>query len=97
MTIGFAHRRLMSLIHRSELSDRQLEELFEVHQTTVWRLKHGRIAKIEPYIAKLEAHLGGAAGLTTTDIVGDLAMWSEQSDELRKLLRALHAVMHDRA
>ena len=90
MPADYAQRRLLSLIERSKLSDKELEALFGVHQTTVWRLKNGRISKLKSYIDKLEERLSVREYDAINRALDDLAIWSEDSEPLRDALHALH-------
>jgi len=92
-----SHRRLISLLHRSGLSDRELEEVFGVHQSTVWRLKNGKIDKVQPYIEELEKHLGTGPDGTIEALLDDLLLWSTDSPELCQMLASLHRLMQDSA
>jgi hypothetical protein len=90
-------QKLLSLIERSGLSDDQLEGLFGVHQTTVWRLRHGRIAKIGKYVEALEAHFADAGEQSDRRMLEDLLALSHHSAEVRTILESLHSLMRETA
>jgi predicted XRE-type DNA-binding protein len=90
-------QKLRGLIDQSGMTDRELERLFGVAQSTVWRLKHGKIQKIQWYIAKLEAAMGVRDRATDEQVVSELDALSRHSPEMRRILRSLHALMQESA
>lgn len=92
--------RFDALVEKLGLGDRALGALLGVNQSTAWRLRHGKIAKITSYIATVEARLGiaSANGDASEDVlVSDLAALARHSPGLKQALVALHQIMHNRA
>lgn len=91
------HEILLDLIDRSGLDDRSLERLLGVHQTTLWRLRNGRIAKVRRYIEALRAHVVVPPGDTDTALIANLVAVSGRSPALRAMLVALQSFMQEPA
>ena len=97
MTLPHGHLRLLSLINRFEGGDAELAAALGVNRTTVWRLRSGKIFKINKYIMTLEDRLGEPRIDPITRIIEDLTTWSHHSADVRALLTSLHNVLHDSA
>lgn len=96
MAISIIQIQLNALIARTGLNDRELGALLGVAQSTTWRLRNGRIRRIEPYIQRLREHLGDAADAFPIDdqnLVTELVALSSQLPELRETLLALYKFM----
>lgn len=91
------HEVLLSLMDRSGLDERGLTSLLGVHQTTVWRLRGGKIAKVSKYIAILRAHLGEGGAPGDAELAAGLVELSRHSPGLREMLLALHRFMQESA
>lgn len=89
--------RLGTLLARVKESDAELGRALGVNQSTVWRLRHGRIGKIDKYIPRLEAHLGLQEGATAPDRLDAILTLAEQSPALADVLVALGRFMQERA
>jgi predicted transcriptional regulator len=84
------------LVQQAALGDRDLAVALGVSQPTAWRLRHGKISRINVYITRLEHHLGisvGTGPLQDKDLVEALVMMASYSPALRNALRALHDIM----
>ena len=90
-------QKFLSLIEELELSDAELEALFQVHQSTVWRLKNGRIHKLDRYLAILGECLNDQSKPREQRLLDDLIALSHHSPEVKKILESLHSLMHERA
>lgn len=92
----FAQTRLSAAIQRSSLTDAELAAVLGVNQSTISRLKHGKIAKVAKYQRKLDEHLGaGPAG--RTDDLSELVAMAQLSPALREALVALQRLMRENA
>ncbi len=91
------HLKLLSLIHRFEGNDRDLEQVLDVSRATVWRIKNGKISKINKYIEILEGVLGDSHSSPIDCVFEDLKLWSSSSKELREILISLHTVLQESA
>ena len=91
------HLHFLSLIDRFQGSDTDLAALLGVSRTTVWRLKSGKISKLNKYIVVLEDQIGGAKADSLNRVLEDLATWSRHSAEVRAVLTSLHNVLHEPA
>ena len=92
--------RFEALVGRSGLGDKALAKLLDVDQSTVWRLRHGKIAKMKNYLDRLEAHLGTSTAdeqPSEQSLVSDLVALSQHSPGLKQALVALYNIMHNRA
>lgn len=96
MQKSFAQARLSTTISRSGLTDAELATVLGVNQSTVSRLKHGRISKVTKHQRKLDEYLGRAA---TGQIGGlsELMAIAESSPALRETLAALYRLMRENA
>jgi len=90
-------QRLLSLIDLSGLSDTELEILFGVRQSTVWRLKNGKIRKIDRYVDTLIALPQFSGPVTEERVISDLLTFSQHSNGVRDILHSLHELMRERA
>ena len=93
--VGF--RKFMSLMHRFGDDDAKLAAILGISRSMVWRLKHAKIQKIEPYIQALERHFGEAQAQAQSldGVLEDLKLWSNNSPELRRMLISLHKIVQD--
>jgi hypothetical protein len=92
--------RFDALVDQSGLGDRALAAMLGVDQSTAWRLRHGKIAKMSVYTAKLETHLGitGTGEDASEDVlVSDLVALARHSPGLKQALIALRKIMHNHA
>ena len=92
--------RFEALVVRIGLNDRALGTVIGVGQSTVWRMRQGKIYKLSNYIAKMESHLGISADSDRSDddvLVTDLMLLARHSPELKQALIALRDIMHKKA
>jgi predicted transcriptional regulator len=85
------HRRFLSLARRVGVSDARLATILGTTASTVSRLRHGQIQKMDRYIALLEDRV--AKPEPFDEILSDLSQWSSESAELRQMLMALHSIV----
>lgn len=98
MNSSLNQARLNDLLLRTGLNDRQIGDILGVAQSTVWRMRHGKISKLEKYITKLEERLGtGGPHVTDAEMIADLVGYSRQVPALRETLVSLHALMRQNA
>lgn len=91
-----AQARLSATISRSGMADAELAALLDVNQSTISRLKHGKIAKVSKYQRKLDAYLGlGDKG--RDDDLSELMVTAQSSPALRETLVALQRLMRENA
>lgn len=98
MAISFQQVQLDALIAQAQVNDRQLGEILGVSQSTGWRLRNGRIRKIEAYVLRLRAHLGAPERSDSDDdasLIADLVALASRLPPLRDALLALQSIMHE--
>ena len=78
------------------MTDADLAKVLGVNQSTVSRLKRGKIAKVFKHQRKLDEHLGLAAADQSDDF-GELISIAQSSPALREALVALHRLMRENA
>lgn len=83
-------------IERSGMTEAELAGVLEVSQSTVSRLKNGKIRKIERYQAKLDKRLGRAKSEPGDDLA-DLIELAKSSPALREALLAIQRLMRESA
>jgi transcriptional regulator with XRE-family HTH domain len=91
-----AQARLILAIGRSGMTETKLAEVFGVSQSTVSRLKNGKIAKISVYQQKLDALLGRETEGQPDDL-SELIVLAQSSPALREALIALQRLMRENA
>jgi ribosome-binding protein aMBF1 (putative translation factor) len=91
-----AHARLFVTIGRSGMTDAELAAVLGVNQSTISRLKHGKIAKVGRHQRKLDEYLGLGGGDRTDDLSELIAM-AQSSPALREALVALQRLMRENA
>ncbi|MDR3488256.1 MAG: helix-turn-helix transcriptional regulator [Bradyrhizobium sp.] len=91
-----AQTRLLATIRRSGMTDAELATALGVNQSTISRLKHGRIAKVLKHQKKLDEYLGLRVDGVTDDLSELIAM-SQSSPALREVLVTLQRLMHEDA
>lgn len=89
--------RLLSLINRFEGGEAELAVVLGVSRTTVWRLKSGKISKINKYLDVLEKRIEDVKSDSLDRVLEDLITWSRHSVEVRAVLTSLHAALHNPA
>lgn len=97
MTISLQQVQLDALIARAQVNDRELGEILGVGQSTAWRLRNGRIRKVEAYVLRLRAHLGALERPESDDdasLIADLVALASRVPALRDALLALRNIMH---
>jgi transcriptional regulator with XRE-family HTH domain len=87
---------LSATIGRSGMTDAKLASVLGVNQSTVSRLKHGRIAKVARHQRKLDEYLGLGASDRTDDF-SELMAIAQSSPALREALVALRRLMRENA
>lgn len=100
MIISLQQIQFDALIAQVDVSDRELGQILGVNQSTAWRLRNGRIKKIEPYLLLLRAHLGASEhyeGDDDTSLIADLVALSSRVPALRNALLALREIMRNNA
>lgn len=91
-----AQALLSIAIVRSGMTEAQLAEVLGVTQSTVSRLKNGKIAKFSSYQRKLDKHFGqGSKG--RPDDFSELIALAQSSPALREALIALQRLMRENA
>jgi hypothetical protein len=88
---------VLTLLKRLALNDREVGELIGVHQTTIWRLRHRKIRKLDKYIDLLEALPGSSTPIEGSLDIDRLAALAEESPALRSLLVSLTRFMQEDA
>lgn len=91
------HDRVQMLLSRSHGSDASLAKALGVNQSTISRLRNGRIAKVSKYIPRLEHHLGLQPGATAPTDAWTLAELAKRSPALAEVIAALGRFMQERA
>lgn len=89
--------RLKAVLDRSNLNDRELGAFLGVHQTTVWRLRAGKIYKISKYIEKLQSRFGSGEIINGHYSPEYLVELSKHSPGLQEVLTALSKFMQENA
>jgi hypothetical protein len=90
--------RLNDLLLRTGLNDREIGDVLGFSQSTVWRMRNGKISKLDKHIMALEAHLGiSGQGASDAEMIADLVGYSRQVPALRETLIALYALMQKNA
>jgi hypothetical protein len=103
MAMSLQQVRLDALIAQAQVTDRELGKILGVNQSTAWRLRRGKISKVEDYAARLRAHLGTIASAGTGDdnddagLIADLVALSSRVPALKDALLALRNIMHEYA
>lgn len=92
MTTQFAVERVKILIEESGLNDRELAERLNVNQSTAWRLRKGKIAKVNKYVSSLEKL---ASISRPPDDLDQLTEIARRSPALRGLLISLLHFMQE--
>jgi hypothetical protein len=96
MKMTMAQSWLSITIVRSAMTEAQLAKVLGVTQSTVSRLKNGKIAKVSIYQRRLDEYLGdGSKG--QPDDFSELMMLAQWSPALREALRALQRLMQEDA
>ncbi len=91
-----AQALLSTTMERSGMTDAQLGSVLGVNQSTISRLKHGRIAKVARHQRKLDEYLGvKAAG--RTDVLSELMAMARSSPALHEALVAIQRLMRENA
>jgi len=101
MAISFQQVQLDALIAQAQVNDRELGEILGVNQSTAWRLRNGRIRKIERYLHGLGEYLGVPNNFASSDddagLIADLVVLSSRTPALKDALLALRKLMHNTA
>lgn len=98
MRLSIEQAHLNDLLIRTGLNDRQASEILGVSQPTVWRLRNGRIRKVEKHLVALERHLGiGTETISDAEMIADLVGYSHRLPAFRAALISLHRLMRERA
>jgi transcriptional regulator with XRE-family HTH domain len=77
--------------------DARLAAVLGISRSTVWRLKNGKIHKLDRYIEALDQHFGAAQVQSLEGVLDDLRLWSKDSPELRRVLISLHKIVQESA
>jgi predicted XRE-type DNA-binding protein len=83
-------------IVRSGMTEAQMAKVLGVTQSTVSRLKNGKIAKVSSYQRKLDDHLGHESKVQGDDF-SELMALAQSSPALREALIALQRLMRESA
>jgi len=78
------------------MTDAKLASVLGVNQSTVSRLKHGKIAKVARHQRKLDEYLGLGANDRAEDF-SELVAIAQSSPALREALVALQRLMRENA
>jgi ribosome-binding protein aMBF1 (putative translation factor) len=92
----FAQGILSATMGRSGMTDAELAAVLGVNQSTISRLKHGKIAKVAKHQRRLDRHLGLGAGDGADDL-SELIALARASPALREALFALQRLMRENA
>jgi transcriptional regulator with XRE-family HTH domain len=96
MGMTVTQARLSAAIKRSGMTEAQLAKIFDVSQSTISRLKNGKIAKVSTYLQKLTEFLGPSYSEGDGDF-SELVALAKSSPALREALLALQRLMHENA
>lgn len=96
MELTFAQARLSTTIMQSGMTDAELAKVLGVNQSTVSRLRHGKVAKVAKYQRKLDQHLSLAVA-DRPDPLSELIAMTQYSPALRDALVALRRLMQENA
>ena len=88
------HERARNLLRRSGLNDREIAERIGVNQSTVWRLRNGKISNVSRYLDRLESLSHG--GISESGLQ-ELVELSKHSAGLRSVLESLLRFMQEDA
>jgi predicted transcriptional regulator len=91
-----AQALLSIAIVRSGLTEARIAEVLGVTQSTVSRLKNGRIAKVSSYQEKLDDYLGHGSKVQQNEF-SELMALAQSSPALREALIALQRLMRENA
>jgi predicted XRE-type DNA-binding protein len=97
VAISIIQVQLDALIDRTGMNDRELGALLDVAQSTAWRLRNGKIHKVDDYVQALREHLGNAHDarpVDDIDLVNDLVALSTRVPAVKDALLALRRIMH---
>lgn len=83
-------------IERSGMTEAELAVVLKVSQSTISRLKNGKIRKIAHYQVKLDEHLGKTAAGSGDDFT-ELIDLAKSSAALREALAAIQRLMRENA
>jgi len=84
-------------MYRFDGDDGQLRHVLGISRSTLWRLKKGKIDKLDKYINILEKNTDQVGSELIETIIDDLKLWSNDSKELREILTSLHSVLQESA
>ena len=93
MTTRIDQERVKILLEKCGLNDREIGQQIGADQSTVWRLRNGKISKVGRYIEPLERLV--PARKTQGDLA-ELADLAKQSPALKAVLESLLQFMHER-
>ena len=93
---ALAQTRLLATIRRSGMTNAELAVALGVNQSTISRLRRGKIAKILKYQKKLDEYLEPKAEGVTDDL-SELVAMAQYNAALREVLVTLHRFMHENA
>lgn len=96
MKMTLAQARLAAAISRSGMTDTALAAVLGVNQSTVSRLRHGKIGKVFKHQEKLDQHFGIVPDDRNDDLAELIAM-ARSSPALREVLVVLHRFMRENA
>jgi hypothetical protein len=88
---------MQQLLDRHGGSDRDIAAILNVDPSTVWRLRHKKIAKVSKYIQALSDKIGAPVLGVDRTALEDLVELAEQSPALRALLLALRNFLQEDA
>jgi predicted XRE-type DNA-binding protein len=100
MPISLQQIQLDSLIAQAGLNDRELGEVLGVNQSTAWRLRNGRIRRIEGHVHRLRAYVTARAQEAENgdaSLIPDLVALAARVPALKDALIALRSIMHNYA
>jgi transcriptional regulator with XRE-family HTH domain len=97
MASSLEHEKLKDLLRRLGDSDREVALRLGVNPSTVWRLRNGKIYKINRYIRLASLAVGEALPQVGDRALVDLMVQAEASPRLRALLLSLRDVLQESA
>lgn len=97
MNQPLSHLHFLSLVNRLGGGNAELAAALGVDRTMAWRLRSGKVAKVQKYITILEKCVDGAEGDPLDRVFDDLITWSRQSPSVRSVVISLHSMLQNNA
>lgn len=91
------HLRFLSLADRLGGGNAELAAALGIDRTMAWRLRSGKVTKLQKYITILEKCVDRAEGDPLDRVFDDLITWSRQSPDVRAVVTSLHSMLQNNA